>query len=94
MESSYYAVLPANVRYDNNLSPNAKLLFCEITAACDETGSCQEAVEYFAEFLNTSEDLVVEWINSLIEAGHLAFDNRYAEDGTTVIERRLALLSV
>lgn len=29
---SYYAIIPANVRYDKRLKPNTKLLYGEITA--------------------------------------------------------------
>ena len=35
---SYYAVLPAKVRYDPDLPPNAKLLYAEITALAGEHG--------------------------------------------------------
>ena len=30
MDKSYYAIIPANVRYDNSLNANAKLLYGEI----------------------------------------------------------------
>ncbi len=33
---TYYAVLPATVRYDNALSEFQKLLFAEITALADK----------------------------------------------------------
>ena len=34
----YWAVLPATVRYDKTLRPNAKLLYAEITALADANG--------------------------------------------------------
>ena len=35
-EINYYAIIPANVRYDINLKPNEKLLYGEITALSNQ----------------------------------------------------------
>ena len=35
---NYYAILTAEVRYDNRLSANEKLLFAEIPALSNKTG--------------------------------------------------------
>ena len=37
---SYYAVMTAEVRYDKELCPNAKLLYAEITALSNTKGYC------------------------------------------------------
>lgn len=94
MERNYYAVLPANVRYDKKLTPNAKLLYCEITALSNERGYCWGSNTYFAEFFGASESTVLRWINALIKAGYLWREIRYAEDGKTVLERRLTIVPV
>ena len=40
VKKSYYAIIPANVRYDASLPANAKLLYGEITALCNAEGYC------------------------------------------------------
>ena len=48
MNKSYYAIIPANVRYDRRLTANAKLLYGEITALCNEKVYCWERNSYFS----------------------------------------------
>lgn len=71
MKVSAYAVLPAEVRYDSKLSPSAKLLYAEITAAATFEGLCDEDREYFAKYLKCDVRSVYRYVTELESAGHL-----------------------
>lgn len=71
MQKNYYAIIPANVRYDNDLPPNAKLLYGEITALCNEKGYCWAGNVYFAELYKVTNRTISGWINSLEEKGYI-----------------------
>lgn len=62
---NFYAVLPANVRYDENIPPNAKLLYAEISALIGKEGYCYASNAYFYETFGFSEKTVARLINAL-----------------------------
>lgn len=74
MQPSYYAVIPATVRYDKSLTPAAKLLYGEITALANTKGYCYASNGYFAELYDVKKPTVSEWISSLQKAGHITID--------------------
>ena len=74
-KKSYYAVIPASVRYDQSLCPNAKLLFGEITALCNEKGYCWARNSYFVGLYEKSPRTISRWISQLIEAGYIRAEN-------------------
>ncbi len=51
----YYAVIPADVRYDEQLKPNAKLLYGEISALIGADGFCYASNAYFQNLYGLSE---------------------------------------
>ena len=86
-KKSYYAVIPANVRYDESLPPNAKLLYGEITALCNAEGYCWASNKYFAELYGVSISSIKRWIKSLIDRGYITSKLIYKE-GSSEIDMR------
>lgn len=89
---SFYAIIPANVRYDKNLPANAKLLYGEITALCNEKGFCWATNGYFAELYGVSNRSISMWIKSLVEKGYLTSRVKYKK-GSKEVESRILSIS-
>lgn len=90
-QPSYYSILTANVRYDNELKANEKLLFSEITALSNRNGYCHANNNYFANLYNVSKTSISNWINHLKERGYLKVE--MIKDGKEIKERRLFPIS-
>ena len=86
-QKNFYAVIPAFVRYDKDLQPNAKLLYGEITALSNEKGFCWAENEYFANLYNVSKTSISKWISSLIKKQYITSEIVYKQ-GTKEIEHR------
>jgi len=85
---AYWTVLPARVRYDKELRPNAKLLYAEICALADATGYCWAPNEYFAKLYNLTIKTISELISSLARRGHI-FVEIIRDEKNEVKERRI-----
>ncbi|NCT16854.1 MAG: hypothetical protein COW66_05505 [Flavobacteriaceae bacterium CG18_big_fil_WC_8_21_14_2_50_34_36] len=70
-KKSYFAIIPANVRYNKNLCGNAKLLYGEITALCNEKGYCWANNYYFSELYEVDKRTIKRWLNDLIKEGFI-----------------------
>lgn len=86
-KKSYYAIIPANVRYDESLPPNAKLLYGEITALCNAEGYCWASNKYFADLYGVTLRTVANWLRSLTDRGYIKSEVFY-KDGSKEVERR------
>ena len=87
IQKNFYAIIPAFVRYDKDLQPNAKLLYGEITALTNEKGFCWAENEYFANLYNVSKTSISKWISSLIKKQYITSEIVYKQ-GTKEIEHR------
>lgn len=89
---SYYAIIPANVRYDDSLIPSAKLLYGEITALCNEKGYCWASNEYFANQYKVSKPTIQNWLKSLEEKGYIYREVKYKEGSKEIEARYIRIL--
>ena len=68
---NYYAVIPSTVRYDKALSPNAKLLYAEITALVNVYGYCFAKNDYFCELYDLSERQIQNNLKQLADRNYI-----------------------
>ena len=84
---SYYAIIPANVRYDEELGSTAKLLYGEITALCSKDGTCYARNAWFAKHFNVHPKTVGVLISKLVDRGYITRRMEFV-DGTNNISKR------
>lgn len=84
---SYYAIIPADVRYDQNIPGKAILLYGEITALCNQKGYCWASNDYFAKLYGVNSKSIQRWIKNLEDQGYISREVFYKK-GTKEIERR------
>lgn len=68
---SFYAILPAYVRYDNELSSTSKLFYAEITALCNEKGYCWATNSYFSTLFSISDRQVRNILKQLVDKSYI-----------------------
>ncbi len=79
---NYYAIIPANVRYDKELPAAAKLLYGELAALSNQEGFCWASNQYFANLYGATKRSVQNWINDLEEHGYIRSDYIDGNAGT------------
>lgn len=84
---SYYAILTADVRYDERLSSTEKLLYAEITSLCSKEGVCWASNNYFAKLYKLTPVHISRMIKKLCECGYIRAELEYKK-GTREIKRR------
>ena len=88
---NYYAITPAEVRYDNNLKPNEKLLYGEITALTNKKGYCWATNKYFADLYGVKKNTVSKWMSNLEKNGYIK--RKMERDENKKVTKRLVYIS-
>ena len=88
---SYYAIIPANVRYDPDLPANAKLLYAEITSLTNDKGYCWASNDYFSRLYKVSDRSIKEWLKKLEQKKYIKRQLIYKDNSNEVQERRITI---
>lgn len=87
---TYYAILTADVRYCQDLSPQEKLLFAEITALSNKDGYCIAGNPYFSKLYNLSESTISRQVKHLEDLGFITVT--YDKIGAKVARRYISTI--
>ena len=88
---NYYAIIPAEVRYSKALTPNAKLLYAEITALCNMNGKCTASTQYFCRLYEVSRGAVQNWLKMLDDNGYIQRTVIYRQGSKEILSRSINL---
>lgn len=90
---SYYAVIPASVRYCKNLKYPERLLYGEITSLINKEGYCFATNRYFAELYGVIKETVSRWISNLEKLGFIKVV-LIRNENNQVIQRRIYITDI
>lgn len=92
---NYFAIMPAKVRYDENLKPMEKLIYSEITVLTNFKGYCYATNSYFAKLYGVHKNSICAWISNLVKYGYLKVEYVLKEiDGEKKQERRIYIIDI
>lgn len=86
---SLYSVIPARVRDDRNLRPNAKLLYGELSALAQAEGYCWASNAYLAELFDLSPKTVESLLRQLRDRRHIQIEVERDPDTNEVLRRKI-----
>lgn len=84
---NYYSVIPAKIRYDDELKANEKLLYGEISALSNKYGYCNAGNSYFADLYKVHKKTISDWVNHLKNRGYIEVELVYEDK--KILERRI-----
>lgn len=84
---TYFAIIPADVRYDKELPMGARLLYGEFTALSNQKGYCYASNNYFAELYDVTPQAISKWIKLLEKKEYIKLE--YIYNGKETKERHI-----
>lgn len=89
---NYYSILPAVVRYDNDLTDKAKILYSEITSLVNKTGICWASDKYFALLYGVSDRVIRKYLKQLKEKKYIEIEYEYVDNSKEIKQRKIKIL--
>lgn len=83
----YYSIITADVRYDERLKPNEKLLYSEITALSNKYGYCTATNSYFSKLYRADKSTVSRWVSHLEKCGYVQVEQ--TRNGKRIVQRKI-----
>ena len=87
----YYAVIPSDVRYDDALPANAKLLYGEISALVGKDGFCFASNAYFSGLYQLTERTISKLIAILQDRGYIKVELEKDAVTKQIVARKIYL---
>jgi DnaD/phage-associated family protein len=89
---NYYAIIPAHIRYNENLNSSQKLFYGEITALTFKTGECWASNNYFARLYKVSPSVISNWVKALERENLIVVD--YETKGKEITKRIIKIVGI
>lgn len=84
-----FAILPAHIRHNKDLTDSEKVMFSEITALSNKNGYCYASNKYLSEIYGVSIDTISRRINNLKKKGFVTVQLIKEKGGNNIKERRI-----
>ena len=90
-EPTYWAILPADVRYSDKITPLERLLYAEITCLTNVKGYCWATNAYFSKLFNRHPKSISRNIQNLVQ--HNFIKVKLIRDGKNVDTRIIEVVN-
>ena len=88
-DGGYYAVIPATVLYDDELSSSEKLFYAIISQLANKEGYCWASNQYLAEICKVKNDSIQRWLRRLTDKEYIYIDYIYTENKKEITGKRI-----